>query len=63
MNDDEIYKAIKNMNVYGGGFARGLAMLYQLADWNNKKKLLECFKEVFEKYAHFGERFKGDKRD
>jgi len=48
-------KTLLKMERYGGSFARELARLYMLADWNNKKKLEETFKDIFEEYEKFGE--------
>jgi len=44
------------MEKYGGSFVRNLAVLYRVADWQNKKKIEKVFKEYFDRYEKFNER-------
>jgi len=48
-------KVLERMEKYGGSFVRELATLYRLADWENKKKLVKCFKEYFDAYGRVEE--------
>jgi len=47
-------KTLMYMEEYGGSFVRELAYLYRLADNENKRKLEQCFKDIFERYKNFG---------
>ncbi|MHC1624891.1 MAG: hypothetical protein ACXQS2_02725 [Methermicoccaceae archaeon] len=49
-------ETLRNMEVYGGDFVRQLAYLYRFADFKNKEKLENCFKEYFERYKNFSKR-------
>ena len=44
---------LQKMERYGGSFVKQLALLYRLADWQNKSKLEKCFREYFEEYKNF----------
>lgn len=44
------YEILEAMIVYGGGFVRQLAVLYRLADRENRRKLADTFEEYFAKY-------------
>ena len=44
------YEIVEAMHCYGGGFARQLAVLVRLADSENKRKLVEAFSEMFDRY-------------
>lgn len=46
----ELYATLKCMEQYGGGFVRRLAELYQVADSENGKRILNAFPDVFERY-------------
>jgi len=48
---DEI--TLRKMELYGGSFVVQLAHLYRLADFKNKQKLENCFREYFEEYRNF----------
>jgi hypothetical protein len=41
---------LEAMTKYGGSFVKQLAILYRLADPNNKKKLENTFGDFFRKY-------------
>ena len=42
-----------NMEKYGGSFVKQLAVLYRIADGENKRKLEKCFKDYFDKYSQY----------
>ena len=44
------YEILEAMTRYGGSFVQQLAVLYRLADMNNKAKLATTFREYFVKY-------------
>ena len=43
-------EVLEKMERFGGSFVKQLATLYRLADMENKTKLENCFKEIFERY-------------
>ena len=48
-----IEQTLENMETYGGGFVKQLAILYLHADYKNKMKLEQTFSELFEQYDKF----------
>lgn len=53
MTDYEITDA---MIVYGGGFVRGLAHLFTLADPQNQERLKNAFPDYWQQYADLARR-------
>ena len=53
MNKHQIYKALANMDRFGGSFIQSLAVCYRKADPINQKILYEAFEHFFFKYAKF----------
>lgn len=53
MNEYLIYKALENMDRFGGAFVRSLAHCYSQADPDNQTILFNAFKHLFNKYATF----------
>ena len=45
-----IYDIIRMMELYGGGFIKQLALLWQHADMDNKKRIEISFADYFKKY-------------
>jgi hypothetical protein len=54
-NEDKLLMAARNMEKFGGSFASHIAAAYFSADSSNRKKLLEAFGDLFERYAKFQE--------
>lgn len=52
MNKDD-YRVIENMEKYGGGFVKALAVCFQKADPINFIKLKIAFKNYWEEYKNF----------
>ena len=48
-----IYKALKNMDRFGGSFEQALAFCYSQADPDNQTILYNSFEHLFFKYAKF----------
>ena len=48
-----IYKALENMDRFGGSFVQSLAVCYKKADPINKGRLFDAFEHLFNKYATF----------
>ena len=48
-----IYKALENMDRFGGSFVQSLAVCYRKADPDNKEILIKSFNKIFTKYANF----------
>ena len=48
-----IYKALENMDRFGGSFVQSLAVCYRKADPDNKEILIKSFNKIFIKYANF----------
>ena len=44
------YEVLDIMMIYGGGFVKQLVILYKMADDENKQKLEETFKVLFDKH-------------
>jgi len=44
---------LEAMETYGGSFVKQLALLYRLADHENRKRIERCFKDVFIEYRKF----------
>jgi len=55
MNKHQIYKALKNMDRFGGSFIQSLAVCYRKADPNNQGILINAFREQFLKYYQFND--------
>jgi hypothetical protein len=53
MTKHQIYKALENMDRFGGSFVQSLAFCYSQADPDNQETLLNAFKSTFVKYANF----------
>lgn len=52
MNDK--YWMLKAMEIYGGGFAKALAIAWQHADSINSRKLESAFPELVKQYIEMG---------
>jgi len=48
-----IYRAIENMDMFGGSFVQSLAVCYRKADPENRTILYNAFEHLFFKYARF----------
>ena len=48
-----IYKALENMDRFGGSFVQSLAVCYRKADPDNQTILYNAFEHIFFKYAKF----------
>ena len=48
-----IYKALENMDRFGGSFVQSLAVCYRKADPDNQTILYNAFEYLFFKYAKF----------
>jgi hypothetical protein len=46
-------RAVYFMKKYGGGFVSALAVAYQRADLDNRRKIEEAFPHLFEEYGKF----------
>jgi len=46
---------LEAMEIYGGSFVKQLALLYRLADDNNRKRIERCFKDVFIRYREIAD--------
>jgi len=55
MNNHQIYKALENMDRFGGSFMQSLAVCYRKADPCNQEKLLYAFMSDFLEYYHFND--------
>ena len=53
MNKHQIFKALENMDRFGGSFIQSLAFFYSKADPLNQEKLLNAFMSDFLEYYHF----------
>ena len=53
MNKHQIYKALENMDRFGGSFVQSLAFCYSQADPGNQEILYKAFEHLFFKYARF----------
>ena len=53
MNKHQIYKALENMNRFGGSFVQSLAHCYSQGDPDNQATLFNAFEHLFNKYATF----------
>ena len=53
MNKHQIYKALENMDRFGGSFVQSFAVCYRKADPDNKTILLNAFEPTFKKYIDF----------
>ena len=53
MNKHQIYKALENMDRFGGSFMQSFAICYKRADPINQKILYEAFEHFFFEYAKF----------
>ena len=53
--DDRFLMAARNMEKFGGSFASHIAAAYFAADSRNRKKLLNAFGDLFERYAKWQE--------
>mgnify|MGYP003116691808 FL=1 len=53
MNKHQIYKALENMDRFGGSFVSSLAFCYSQADPDNQTILFNAFEHLFNKYATF----------
>jgi hypothetical protein len=51
MSESELFKAARNMERYGGGFAEAIALAYFRGDDTNQLRVVEAFPELFERYA------------
>jgi len=49
-SEDEKYATLQNMDTYGGGFVKKLAILFRHADRINQYKILSTWPELFKKY-------------
>lgn len=49
-NEDQEFETLDNMDKFGGSFVKQLAVLYRLADLNNKSKLIDTFINYFNEY-------------
>ena len=48
--DDELYAVLEAMQQYGGSFVKALATTWQLADNENRAKLLATFPGLYARY-------------
>lgn len=55
MTDDQLFKAARAMENYGGGFASAIANAFFRADSHNKKKLLAAFGDLFVEFSAYVE--------
>ena len=53
MNKHQIYKALENMDRFGGSFEQALAACYSIADPDNKTILLNAFESLFRNFIDF----------
>ena len=53
MNKHQIYKALGNMDRFGGNFIQSLAFCYSQADPSNQEKLFESFEPYFHQYLNW----------
>lgn len=53
MTEDTLLMAARNMEKFGGSFASHIAGAFFAADSSNRKKLLDAFGDLFERYARF----------
>ena len=53
VNKHLIYKALENMDRFGGSFVQSLAFCYSQADPDNQTILFNAFEHLFNKYATF----------
>ncbi len=50
MSESELLEAAHIMEMYGGGFAKAIALAYFRADGTNRPRVVEAFPELFERY-------------
>lgn len=55
-----IWEILEAMTCYGGGFVKELAMLYRLADHENRVKLVTTFEHYFVQYDEMARMAKRD---
>jgi hypothetical protein len=48
--NDELHKAARKMEAQGGSFASRIAAAYFYADLSNRRKLLDAFGDLFERF-------------
>ena len=48
--NDQLHKAARKMEQQGGSFASRIAAAYFYADLSNRRKLLEAFGDLFERF-------------
>jgi hypothetical protein len=53
--NDQLYKAACKMEAQGGSFASRIAEAYFYADLSNRRKLLDAFGDLFERFIEKGE--------
>jgi len=53
MMNNELYRTLRAMENYGGGFAAAIAAAASIADSNNLQRLQDAFPELFAKYREF----------
>jgi len=46
-----MFEVLTAMRVYGGSFAQQLALCMQMADEDNRRRLVEAFPEMMEHYT------------
>ena len=51
----QLAAAVDLMHQFGGSFASSLATTFQLADFNNRVKILREFKDLFMEYIEMAE--------
>jgi hypothetical protein len=51
---DEKIKMVENMERYGGGFVKALAMCFVKADCYNLERLYTAFPEIVDRYFTWG---------
>ena len=51
----QLSAAVDLMHQFGGSFASSLATTFQLADFNNRVKILREFKDLFMEYIEMAE--------
>ena len=54
LNDPELYATLECMEINGGNFAAQLVRAFKAADPANRKKILDTWPELFEKYGPNG---------
>lgn len=51
LTESQLYKAVHNMESYGGSFAASIAQAFFVADTCNRIRLLYAFGDMFERFA------------